>query len=130
MLRKILGVVVPLALPALLTAQSPSTPSAAAKPTVMRGIAMQVQGEVASPVEELDGQNNQEGVDEPDAQSHDGHNDDGEFEQEDVDGPDGLDNDVDAGDQVDQAGENEDDDTPPAPPSGTGPLSRIGRHKP
>ncbi len=133
MLRKILGVVVLLALPALLAAQRPSTPAAAAQPAVTHGIAMHVQGEVASPVEEMDGQNNQEGVHEVDGQNNDGQNDDGQVDnddgQVDQEGVDEPDNDVDAGEQVDQAGENEDDD-PPAPPSGASQLSRIGRHKP
>jgi hypothetical protein len=130
MLRKILGVVALLALPALLVAQWPSTPPAAAKAAVTHGIAMQVLGEVASPVEEMDGQNNQAGVDEADDQNNDAQNDDGQFDQDGVDEPDGLNNDGDVGEQAGQAGENEDDDSPPAPPSGASQLSRIGRHKP
>jgi len=129
MLRKILGVVALLPLPALLVAQRPSTP-AAATAAVTHGIAMQVQGEVASPVEEMDGQNNAESVDEADGQNNDGHNDDGQFDQDGVDEPDGLNNDVHEGEQVEQAGEDQDDNAPPAPPAATGQLSRIGRHKP
>jgi hypothetical protein len=130
MLRKILGVVALLALPALLVAQRPSTPPAAAKAAVTHGIAMQVQGQVASPVEQIGGQNNQEGVEEADGQNNDAQNDDGQLDQDGVDEPDGLNNDGDVGEQVDQAGENDDNNAPPAPPAGTGQLSRIGRHKP
>lgn len=132
MLRKLLGVVVALALPSLLAGQASRTSSpATAKPmlALTHGIATQVQGEVVM-AEELDGPNNQEGVDEADGQNNDGQNDDGEFNQEGENEPDGLNNDVDVGEQVDQAGENQDEDTPPAPPAGTGPLGRIGRHKP
>jgi hypothetical protein len=132
MLRKLLAAIVLLALPALLAAQAPSTPpAAAARPAVAHGIAMHVQGEVASPVEGVEGLNNQEGVDEADGQNHDAQDEDGEFDQEGVNEPDGLNNDLDVGEHVDQAGENESDDegAPAAPPS-TGQIGQLGRHKP
>ena len=134
MLRKLLAVVVLSALPALLAAQrpaAPATPAAAAKPAVPHGVAMQVQGEVASPVQEVEGQNNQEGVNEAEDQNNDGQNDEGDIEQEGVDEPDGMNNDVDAGEQVDQAGEDQDEAAEmPAPPPGTAQVRQIGRHKP
>ena len=131
MLRKLLGLVAAMALPSLLAGQAPRTPNAAAAPKLAppQVVATQVQGEVVM-VDELDGINNQEGIDEADGNNNDGEFENGEFEQEGVDEPDGLNNDVDVGEQVDQAGENQDEDTPPAPPAGVGQASRIGRHKP
>jgi len=127
MLRKLLGVVVALALPSLLAGQAPRTPNpATAKPTLAltHGIATQVQGSVLM-AEELDGPNHQNGVAEAN-----GENNDGDFDQEGVDEPDGLNNDGDVGEQVDQAGENQHEDATPAPPPGAGQLRQIGRHKP
>lgn len=131
MFRKLLAVVVLLALPALLAAQAPASPApTSVKPAVPHGIAMAVQGEVVNMADEVEGLNNQEGVDEANGENNDG---DVNENQEGVDEPDGLNNDVDAGDQVDQSGENEGDNTEgtPAPPAGAGQTGRfIGRHRP
>ncbi|HEY6059068.1 MAG TPA: hypothetical protein VIV10_00655, partial [Gemmatimonadales bacterium] len=111
-----------MALPSLLAGQVPRTPtSATAKPRLplMHGIATRVQGEVVM-VEGLTGPNNQEGVDEADGQiNQEGVDEaDGQNNQDGLDEPDGLNNDGNVGDQVDQAGENqnEDDNALPAPP--------------
>jgi hypothetical protein len=142
MFRKLLGVVAALALPAVLAGQTPPPANPAAGVARPHGVAMQVQGEVVGPAENVAGQNQQDGVNEADGDNNDGEfengdNNDGEFENGDIeeaglDEPDGLDNDVDVEDQVDQAGEDEngiEDDTP-APPSGTGQIGQIGRHRP
>jgi hypothetical protein len=130
MLRKLLGVVAALALPAVLVGQTPPTPNAAAVMAKPHGIATQVQGEVVGGIDALDGLNNQEGVDEADGENNDGEFEDGDFGQDGVNEPDGLNNDVNVGDQVDQAGDDENVDDMPAPPSGTGQIGQIGRHKP
>jgi len=130
MIRKLLGVAVAMALPSLLAGQAPMAPApATSRIAPAHAVATQVQGEVVM-VDELDGINNQEGVDEADGQNNDGEFENGELEQEGVDEPDGLNNDVDVGDQVDQAGEDEDGDNPPPPPPGTGQLRQIGNHRP
>jgi hypothetical protein len=145
MLQKLLGVVIALALPSLLAGQAPGTPSpATAKPTLARphGIATQVQGEVVR-VQEPEAPTGQARVDDPEDQDNDGA-----VDQEDVDAPDDMNNDTDVDDRPDQADDAEDADqdqdrdqgkgkdrdndnnAPPASRSGTGQLSRIGRHIP
>ena len=131
MLRKLLGAVVAVALPSILGAQAPVTPTAGSVVMRPRGVAMQVQGEVVSAIDEIQGANNQGGVDEANGQNNDV--DDGDMEQEgfDLDEPDGLNNDVDAGEQVNQNDqEGEGDVDQPAPPPGTGQIGQIGRHRP
>jgi len=114
MLRKLLGVVVAMALPSLLAGQAPAAPAPAmSKVAPAHAMATQVQGEVVE-VDEPDGINNQEGVDESDGQNNDVE--DGDVDQEGCRRADGLNNEVDAGDQVEQEGENEDGDTPAPPP--------------
>lgn len=128
MLRKLLVVVVLLALPVLLAAQA-KIPTVAATPAAPHGIATQVQGEVASPVEEVDGQNNQQGADEANGQNHDGQEGD-QVEHEGVDEPGGLNNEVDEpGEHASQSGHEDDQGTPPPPPA-TGQSNQVGRHKP
>lgn len=148
MLYKLLGVVVPLSLPALLVGQAPAAPTTVttkAMPAPRHGIATQVRGEVATPpqlrVEEPDGQNNQEGVDEADGQNNqdgvdelDGQNNqegvdepNGPNNQEGVDEPDGPNNEV--GEQGNQ-GDQDQGTANPAPPQGTARNNRIGRHRP
>lgn len=118
MLRTLLGVLVLLALPALLNAQAPVTSNAGPARTGMtHGIATQVQGDVVV-TEEPNGPNNQEGLDEKD-----GQNNDGEFEQEGVDEHGDLNNEV--GDQAGQDDGAQDEGSTPASAQ-----SRIGRHKP
>ncbi len=133
MLRKLFAGVVLLALPALLAAQRPSAPVAAGRPAVMHGVALHVQGQVVSPVQEVAGLNNEDGVNEAHGQNHDAENEDGEFEQEGVNEPDGLNNDVNVGEKVDQSGENKNNEKAgetPAPPSGIRQLRQVGRHRP
>ena len=129
MLRKLLIAVAALGLPSILAAQAPVTPVAGSVVT-KRGVAMQVQGEVVSAIDEIEGANNQDGIDEADGQNNDV--DDGELGQEgfDLDEPDGLNNDIDAGEQVDQSGEDKNEDDAPAPPPSSGVIGRIGRHRP
>jgi hypothetical protein len=129
MFRKLLSVVAAMALPSLLAAQTPAPIPASARMAPAHPVATQVQGEVVMAAE-LDGMNNQDGVDEADGQNNDGEFENGEFNQEGVNEPDGLNNDVDVSDQVDQVGEDQDGDDPPPPPPGTGQLGRIGRHRP
>ena len=138
MLRKILGVAIALAVPALLAAQAPHAPiSAAPRLAPPHVMATQVQGEVLrvdvpsaanQEVAEVEGQNDDGDVENGHADNGDVEN--GEVDQEGVDEPDGLNNDVNAGDQVEQEGDHQDEDTPPAPPAGTAQLNRIGRHRP
>ena len=132
MLRKLLGVVAALGLPAVLVGQAapPANPAAGlARP---HGVAMQVQGEVVAPVDQPAGLDNQEGVNEADGDNNDGDVENGDLEQEGVNEPDGLDNNVDVEEQVDQAGDDQNDsqDDTPAPPSGTAQIGQIGRHRP
>lgn len=134
MLRNLLAIAVVLALPAVLSAQAPQTGNQGTgrlNQAGAHGTATQVLGEVVV-ADELDGANNQEGVDEADAQNNDGEFENGEFGQEGVDEPDGLNNDLNVEQAADQAGDDQDenDDTPPAPPSMSVPLSRVGRHVP
>jgi hypothetical protein len=122
MVRKLLAGVVLLALPVLLAAQAPAQP---------RGIATQVEGDVASPVEEVDGQHNQRGADEANGQNHDGQHEDNQVEQGGVNEPDGPNNEVDTpGDHASQTGHNTDDGATPAPPPSAGQNHQVGRHKP
>ena len=128
MIRKLLGVVIAMVLPSLLAGQAPAAPAPATpRLAPAHAVATQVQGDVAM-ADELDGMNNEEGVDEADGQNNDV--DDHDVDQEGVDEPDGLNNDVDVGDQVEQEGENEDGDIAPPPPPATGQLRQIGRHRP
>ena len=118
MVRKLLAGIVLLALPVLLAAQAPAQP---------RGIATQVQGDVAGPAEEADGQNNQ---DEVNGQNHEGQHEGDQVEQEGANEPDGLNNEVDEpGEQASQSG-HEDDDATPAAPAAAGQNHQVGRHKP
>ncbi len=126
MIRKLLGVVVLLALPALLTAQTPVTPKAVpAKPALTHGIATQVQGDVVI-TKETDGQNNQEGRDKANGQDNDQVNDQVGDQQEGVDQANGQDNDQ-VNDQVGDQQEGVDQGSEAAPPAQN---SQIGRHKP
>src|SRR6267378_4372136 len=110
MIRKLLGVVIAMVLPSLLAGQAPAAPAPATpRLAPAHAVATQVQGDVAM-ADELDGMNNEEGVDEADGQNND------------VD-----DHDV---DQDEQEGENEDGDIAPPPPPATGQLRQIGRHRP
>jgi hypothetical protein len=115
MLRTLLGVIVLLALPALLNAQAPSKSNAG--PGMSHGIATQVQGDVAVP-DEANGPNAQEGLNEGDNQ-----NNDGDIEQGGVDAHEDLNNEV--GDQAGQDAGGQDEGSTPAPAQ-----SRIGSHKP
>jgi len=132
MLRKLLAVVAALALPAVLAGQTPPPANPAAGVARPHGVAMQVQGEVVGPADEVGGLNNQEGVNEADGDNNDGDVENGDLEQEGVDEPDGLNNDGDVEDQVDQSGDDQNDsaDDTPAPPSGTGQIGQVGRHRP
>ncbi|HEV7367117.1 MAG TPA: hypothetical protein VGN76_14830 [Gemmatimonadales bacterium] len=118
MLRTLLGVIVLLALPALLNAQAPGKSNGGQSgPAFSHGIATQVQGDVAVP-DEPNGPNHQDGLDEGD-----GQNNDGDMEQEGIDEHDGVNNEVE-----DQAGHDDggqDEGSTPATAQ-----SRIGRHKP
>ncbi len=128
MLRKLLGVVVSLGLPALLAGQAPGTPKS--NPALTHARATQFLGEVVMPkdvrVEEPAGQNNN--VDEgknndvDDGQGNDV--DDGQVDQEGVDEPDGPNNEEGVKDADGPNNNNDDEGTPPAA------TSRIGRHKP
>ena len=122
MVRKLLAGVVLLALPVLLAAQAPAQP---------RGIATQVQGDVASPAEEVDGQSNQHGADEVNGQNHEGQHEGDQVEQEGVNEPDGLNKEVDEpGDHASQTGNNEGDEATPAAPAAAGQNHQVGHHKP
>jgi hypothetical protein len=118
MLRTLLGVIVMLAVPALLNAQAPSRSNAGSARTGMsHGIATQVQGDVVV-TDEPNGPNSQEGLDEGDSQ-----NNDGDIEQGGADEHGDLNNEV--GDQAGQDTGGQDEGSTPAPAQ-----SRIGRHKP
>jgi hypothetical protein len=125
MLRTLLGVIVLLALPALLNAQAPSRSNAPGRSGMSHGIATQVQGDAVT-TDEPNGPNNQEGLDEKD-----GKNDDGDVEQGGVDdhGDVNVDEHEDVNNDVgDQAGKDEggqDEGSTPAPAQ-----SRFGHHKP
>ena len=133
MLRKLLGLVAALGLPAVLVGQAPAPANPAAGLARPHGVAMQVQGEVVAPVDQPAGVETQEGVDEANGDNNDGDVENGDLEQEGVDEPDGLNNEVEVGDQVDQSGDNQTEteggDTP-APPAGTAQIGQIGRHRP
>ncbi len=128
MLRKLLGVVVSLGLPALLAGQAPGTPKS--NPALTHARATQFLGEVVMPkdvrVEEPAGQNND--VDEGknnDVDEHQGNDvDDGQVDQEGVDEPGGQNNEEGVKDADGPNNDNNDQGTPPAA------TSRIGRHKP
>jgi hypothetical protein len=120
MLRTLLGVIVMLALPALLHAQAPSRSNAGPDRTGMsHGIATQVQGDVVA-TDEPSGPNNQEGLGEKD-----GQNNDGDVEQGGVDEQGDVNNEV--GDQAGQDDGTQDEGSTPTPAPA---QSRIGRHKP
>jgi hypothetical protein len=122
MFRKLLAGIVLLALPVLVAAQAPAQP---------RGIATQVQGDVASPAEPVDGQNNQHGADEVNGQNHDGQHEDNQVEQGGVNEPDGPTNEVDTpGNHASQTGQGEGDQGTPAAPPAAGHNNQVGRHKP
>jgi hypothetical protein len=129
MLRKLLGVVVSLGLPALLAGQAPGTPKS--NPALTHARATQFLGEVVMPkdvrVEEPARQNND--VDEGknnDVDEQQGNDvDDGQVDQEGVDEPNDPNQHEHEG-VKDSDGPNHDDGEG-APPATT---SRIGRHKP
>jgi hypothetical protein len=117
MLRTLLGVIVLLALPALLNAQAPSRSNAPGRSGMSHGIATQVQGDAVI-TDEPNGPNNQEGLDEKD-----GKNDDGDVEQGGVEEHGDLNNEVE-----DQAGHDDggqDEGSTPAPAQ-----SGLVSHKP
>ena len=132
MLRKLLGMVIALALPAVLAGQAPATPAPSKPmPAVSHGVATQVQGAVVGEVagvEEIEGANNQEGLDEKDGDNNDV--DDHDVDNEGVGESDGANNDVDVGEHVDQNGDEQGETDAPAPPPAAGQSLRIGRHKP
>jgi hypothetical protein len=128
MLRKLLGVVVSLGLPAVLAGQAPGTPKS--NPALTHARATQFLGEVVMPkdvrVEEPAGQNNEaddgQKNDVDDGQANDV--DDGQVDQEGVDEPGGQNNEEGVKDADGPNNNNDDQGTPPAA------TSRIGRHKP
>ena len=115
MLRTLLGLFILMALPTLLVAQAPATrQSESDKPAIGHGVAMDVQGEVVA--EELDGQNNHEGLNET-------NGDNNQEGVDEVDGPnDGPDDQV--GDQV---GEDQGSASTPETPEQN---AQLDRHKP
>lgn len=118
MLRTLLGVIVMLALPALLNAQAPSRSNAGpARMGMSHGIATDVQGEAVGP-EDIDGANHQEGLDQKD-----GQNDDGDLEQGGVDEQGDVNNEV--GDQAGKDDGGQDEGSTPAPAQ-----SKMGSHRP
>lgn len=120
MLRTLLGVIVLLALPALLNAQAPGKSNAG--PAFSHGIATQVQGDVAVP-DEPNGPNHQDGLDEGDHQ-----NNDGDVEQGGVEEHEDLNNEVEDHAGQDQGGQDEG-----GPDEGSTPAtaqSGIGHHNP
>lgn len=132
MLRKLLAVVVLLALPAVLAGQR-----AASMP---RGSATQVMGEVAGPAHvgpihadvQSGGQKDVENEDVNEVNGDNNDVNDGDLDQEGIDEHDGVNNDAqDAAEHASQAGEeNDQSDETPAPPPGAAQQSRVGRHKP
>lgn len=101
MLRTLLGLVILLALPTLLAAQGQDNrQSGSSQSTIAHGVAMDVQGEVIE-ADEIDDQNNQQGVEESD----------GDNNQEGVDEADGPDengiSEVEGPDHDDAAGEDQ-----------------------
>ncbi|MDQ2942186.1 MAG: hypothetical protein M3R21_00770 [Candidatus Dormibacteraeota bacterium] len=127
MLRTLLGVVVLLALPALLNAQAPRTSNAApGRPGLTHGIATQVQGEVVM-TDEMSGPNHQEGLDEANGENNqEGVEEaDGPNDLEGVDEPGGPNDEL--GNQAGQDEGGQDEGSTPAPATGN---SRVGRHQP
>ena len=137
MLRKLLGAVAALALPALLAGQTPGTPRP--KAALTRGIATQVQGEVVRPeaaaVKETNGPNNDVQDGEKDGQNNDVQDGEQDGPNNDVqDGEqDGPNNDVQDGEPNGQNGDsgvkdgngpNDDGATASAQ------ASKVGRHRP
>ena len=125
MLRKLLGAVVSLALPALLAGQTPGTPRP--KAALTRGIATQVQGEVvrpeAGPVKEANGPNN----DVQDGEQDGPNNDVQDGEQ------DGPNNDVQDGEpdgQNNDSGVKDGDGPNDGGATASAQASKVGRHKP
>ena len=118
MRRTLLGVLVMLAVPALLHAQAPSKSHAGpARMGMSHGIATDVQGEAVEP-EDINGADHQEGLNEKD-----GQNNDGDLEQEGVEEHEDLNNDVEGQAGHDDGGQ--DEGSTPAPAQ-----SRTGPHKP
>ncbi len=127
MLRTLLGVVVLLALPALLNAQAPGNSNEGqGRSGQTHGIATQFQGE-AVVTGDMNGPNHQEGLNESNGENNqDGVEEaDGPDNQEGVDAQDGPNDQV--GDQGGQDEGGQDEGSTPSPAVGN---SRIGRHRP